>query len=248
MCETLRNPSMVLKALNKKANNHSYQFSRLYRNLYNPRFYLMAYSNINSNSGSMTKGLDDKTLSGISCDRINNIISSLKNHSYKPTPVRREYIPKKNGKKRPLGIPSADDKLVQEIVRRMLEQIYEPVFSKYSHGFRPYRSCHTALIQIQKTFTGVKWFVEGDIKGCFDNIDHHVPIRILRKRIKDEYLLSLIWKFLKAGYVDSNIFYNTYSGSAQGSIISPIPANIYLNELDMFIDNYKSICSGQVKL
>ncbi|ODM24805.1 reverse transcriptase domain-containing protein [Acetivibrio mesophilus] len=236
----MRNPPIVLKALNEKAHDTSYQFSRLYRNLYNPNFYLMAYSNIYSNSGSMTKGLDDKTLSGISYDRINNIILRLKNQSYKPTPVRREYIPKKNGKTRPLGIPSADDKLVQEIVRMMLEQIYEPIFSKYSHGFRPHRSCHAALIQVQKTFTGVKWFVEGDIKGCFDNIDHHVLIRILRKRIKDEYLISLIWKFLKAGYVDNNIFYNTYSGCAQGSIISPILANIYLNKLDKFVERYKT--------
>ena len=245
----MRNPINVLTMLQLKSkNDDNYCYRRIYRNLYNSEFYLTAYSNIYSNKGSMTKGVDSKTFSGIEAKRIHKIIDSLKDHSYIPNPVKRIYIPKKNGKKRPLGIPSADDKLVQEIIRMILEAIYEPAFSKYSHGFRPNRSCHTALLQVSRTFTGTKWFIEGDIKGCFDNINHNTLIALLRKRIKDEYFISLIWKFLKAGYLENRTFGNTYSGAAQGSIISPILANIYLNELDKFVEDYiESFHKGKVR-
>lgn len=217
-----------------------YRYQRLYRNLYNPSFYLLAYQNIYNNGGSMTKGIDGLTLSGMGMERINRIINMMKEGSYQPNPVRRQYIPKPNGKKRPLGIPSADDKLVQEVVRLMLESIFEPTFSKYSHGFRTNRSCHTALEQIKRTYTGVKWFVEGDIKGCFDNIDQHILVNILRRRIQDEQFIALIWKFLRAGYVEDWKYNVTYSGAAQGSIMSPILANIYMNELDTFMQKYKT--------
>jgi len=223
-----------------KTVNADYKFERLYRNLYNPNFYLIAYQNIYSNKGSMTKGIDGKTLDGMGMERINRIIKKLKDNSYQPNPVRRQYIPKTNGKLRPLGIPSADDKLVQEIVRMILESIYEEGFSKQSHGFRPKRSCHTALEQIQRTYTGIKWFVEGDIKGCFDNIDQHILVGILRRKIHDEQFITLIWKFLRAGYMENWIYNETYSGAAQGSVISPILANIYMNELDVFMQAYKS--------
>ena len=178
----------------------------------------------------------------MSFSRIDRIIASLKDYSYRPKPARRTYIAKKNNpaKKRPLGIPSGDDKLVQEVVRMILESIYEPTFSEASHGFRPKRSCHTALLKVQKTFTGAKWFVEGDIKGCFDNFDHHVLIGILRKRIEDEAFINLMWKFLKAGYMEQWQYHMTYSGTPQGSGMSPILANIYLNELDRYMDEYKA--------
>ena len=151
-------------------------------------------------------------------------------------------MPRKNNpaKKRPLGIPSTNDKLVQEIIRMILEAIYEPTFSDRSHGFRPKRSCHTAMSQIKDTFTGVRWMVEGNIKGCFDNFDHHVLINILRRRIKDEKFLSLMWKFLKAGYMEQWEYHKTYSGTPQGSGISPILANIYLNELDRHMAEFKA--------
>lgn len=187
----------------------------------------------------MTAGVDGETLNGMGMERINALIERIKDHSYQPNPVKRQYIPKANGKRRPLGIPSTDDKLVQEVIRMMLERIYEPVFSNWSHGFRPKRSCHTALGQIQRTYTGIKWFVEGDIKGCFDNIDQHILINIIRRRIKDEQFIALLWKFLRAGYMENWTYHGTYSGAAQGSVISPILSNIYMNELDTYMRDYK---------
>ena len=240
MREALRNPSDVLNSLANKATTKTYRYERLYRNLYNPKFYLIAYQHISGNHGSMTPGIDGLTMDGMGMERIEKIIAQMRDYSYKPNPVRRQYIPKKNGKKRPLGIPSTEDKLVQEVVRMILESIYEPTFSNQSHGFRPKRSCHSALVQIQKTYTGVKWFVEGDIKGCFDNIDQHILVSILRRRVKDEQFIALIWKFLRAGYMEDWKWNGTYSGAAQGSVISPILANIYMNELDEFMADLKA--------
>lgn len=236
----MRNPVHVLKSLEQNACNKGYVYERLYRNLYNPEFYLLAYKNIAASKGSMTAGTDGMTIDDMSMARINRIIASLKDHSYQPNPARRTYIAKKNSnKKRPLGIPSTDDKLVQEIVRMILEAIFEPTFSEKSHGFRPNRSCHTALLEIQGNFTGVKWIVEGDIKACFDCFDHHVLIDLLRRRIHDEYFIGLMWKFLKAGYMEQWEYHTTYSGTPQGSGMSPILANIYLSELDAFMEDYK---------
>lgn len=234
----MRNPKNVLESLTSKAANEDYHYKRLYRNLYNPEFFLLAYERIQAKPGNMTAGNDGNTIDGMSMKRIDSLIQRLKDFSYQPKPARRTYIPKANGKMRPLGIPAFDDKLVQEVVRMILESIYERTFQNSSHGFRPKRSCHTALQYIKRNYTGVKWFVEGDIKGCFDNVDHHVLVRILRRRIKDEYFISLIWKFLKAGYMEDWVYHNTYSGTPQGSLISPILANIYLNELDVFMAKY----------
>jgi hypothetical protein len=181
----MRNPTHVLKSLEEQSQSNSeYKFSRIYRNLYNPDFYMEAYRSIAKSQGSMTAGADGLTLDNMSTSGINRIIASLKDHSYQPNPARRVYIAKQNNpaKKRPLGIPSTDDKLVQEVVRMILEAIYEPGFSTNSHGFRSERSCHTALQEVQTLFTGAKWVIEGDIKACFDSFDHHVLIDILRRR------------------------------------------------------------------
>ncbi|MGL6201543.1 MAG: reverse transcriptase domain-containing protein [Lachnospiraceae bacterium] len=237
----MRNPVNVLKSLEEKSYNESYKYERLYRNLYNTEFYLLAYKNIATSQGSMTAGTDGNTLDGMSLARIERIIASLKNHSYQPNPARRTYIAKKNSdKKRPLGIPSTNDKLVQEIIRMILEAIYEQRFSDSSHGFRPNRSCHTALIHVKHTFKSMKWIVEGDIKACFDSFDHHVLINILRQRIQDEYFIALMWKFLRAGYMEQWEYNTTYSGSPQGSGMSPILANIYMSELDKYMKEYKA--------
>lgn len=236
----MRSPQTVLETLRKHAQETQYQYERLYRNLYNPQFYLLAYQNLYANKGSMTPGADGKTISGMGMKRIEDLVKKIRDRSYQPHPARRQYIPKKSGNGlRPLGIPSADDKLVQEAVRMILESIYEPNFKQTSHGFRPNRSCHTALAQIQRTFTGVSWFVEGDIKGCFDNIDHHILIDILKRRIKDEAFIDLIWKLLRAGYLEDWMKHQTYSGTPQGSGVSPLLANIYMNELDQFMEEYR---------
>lgn len=215
-----------------------YKYERLYRILFNEQMFYVAYQRIYANPGNMTPGSDGQTIDQMSIERIGKLIASLKDESYHPTPSRRVYIPKKNGKKRPLGIPSVEDKLVQEVVHMVLEAIYEGQFENTSHGFRPRRSCHTALTYIQHQFTGAKWFIEGDIKGFFDNIDHQVLIGILRERISDERFLRLIWKFLKAGYVEDFAFHNTYSGTPQGGVISPILANVYLDRFDKYMSEY----------
>lgn len=235
----MRNPINMLSSLQNHSSDRSYTFERLYRNLYNRELFLLAYQNIYASQGNMTKGTDGKTIDAMSLNRIDGIIASLKDESYQPQPSRRTYIPKKNGKLRPLGIPSFDDKLVQECVRLLLEAVYEGSFAKTSHGFRPKHSCHTALSQVQVCFTGVKWFVEGDIKGFFDNINHEVMIGILAEHIKDERFLRLIRKFLKAGYLEDWQYHNTYSGTPQGGIISPILANIYLDKLDRYMEELK---------
>lgn len=236
----MRNPINVLSSLQSHSSNKSYEYERLYRNLYNRDFYLLAYQNIYANNGNMTKGTDEQTIDAMSLERIDKLIASLRTEEYQPNPSRRTYIPKKNGKMRPLGIPSFDDKLIQEVIRMLLQAIYEEHFEKSSHGFRPGRSCHTALDSIQKSFTGTRWFVEGDIKGFFDNIDHKVMMGIMSKRIKDNRFLRLINKFLKAGYLEEWTYHNTYSGTPQGGIISPILANIYLDEFDKYMRELKS--------
>jgi group II intron reverse transcriptase/maturase len=236
----MRDPIEVLKNLSEKSKDKTYKFQRVYRNLYNPEFYYTAYRNIYANGGSMTPGVDGSTMDGLSDKRIENIINSLKNQSYKPLPARREYIKKENSiKKRPLGIQTGNDKLVQEVMRMILESIYEPTFSKYSHGFRQHRSCHTALLHIQKTFAGTTRFIEGDITECFDSFDHHVVIELIRKRIDDDKFINLMWKFMKAGYMEQWNYNDSYSGVPQGSGMSPILANIYLHELDKFVEEYQ---------
>jgi len=219
-------------------NNKEEIFTRLYRYMLRPDLYYLAYKNLYANKGASTKGVDDDTADGFSEEKISKIIRSLADETYTPKPVRREYIQKKQNstKKRPLGIPTFTDKLVQEVLRMILESVYEPTFSSNSHGFRPNRSCHTALNSIKKGFNGVTWFIEGDIKGCFDNIDHHTLVDILGSKIKDARLIKLIWKFLKAGYMEDWIYHKTYSGCPQGGIISPLLSNIYLNELDKFAE------------
>ena len=234
----MRSSERVLNSLAKHSRQPDYKFERLYRLLFNEQMYYVAYQRIYAKEGNMTKGADNKTIDRMNISRIEKLIGLLKDESYQPVPSRRVYIPKKNGKKRPLGIPAFNDKLLQEVVRMILEAIYEGSFDMNSHGFRPKRSCHTALKQIQQTFNGARWFIEGDIKGFFDNIDHGVMISILEKRISDERFLRLIRKFLNAGYLENWTYHKTYSGTPQGGIISPMLANIYLDQLDRYMREY----------
>ncbi|MDR0229911.1 MAG: group II intron reverse transcriptase/maturase, partial [Flavobacteriaceae bacterium] len=231
----MRNPERVLNSLVRHSNDSSYKFERLYRILFNQEMFYVAYQRIYVKEGNMTEGSDGQSIDNMSLSRIEKLIGTLKDESYQPQPSRRIYIPKKNGKVRPLGIPAFDDKLVQEVIRMILEAIYEGSFEYSSHGFRPNRSCHTALAQIKKSFNGAKWFVEGDIKGFFDNISHDILISILKERISDDRFIRLIRKFLKAGYIEDWKFHKTYSGTPQGGIVSPILANIYLDRLDKYM-------------
>lgn len=210
-------------------------FTRLYRYLLRPDLYFIAYQKLYSNNGAATEGIDRDTADGFSEAKVEKLIASLADESYCPKPSRRIYLKKPNGKRRPLGIPSFSDKLVQEVLRMVLEAVYEPIFSETSHGFRPGKSCHTALCYARYNLNGTRWFIEGDIKGCFDNINHEVLIRCIQKKIKDARLMKLIHKFLKAGYLEDFVYHNTYSGCPQGGIISPILANIYLHELDLYV-------------
>lgn len=227
----------ILARIRKNSQNNPEEiFTRVYRYMLREDIYFAAYKNQYVNNGASTKGIDEDTVDGFSEKYICSIIDSLKNGTYSPKPTRRVYIPKSDGKMRPISVPTFKDKLVQEVMRMILESIYEPIFLDVSHGFRPDKSCHTALEQIKYKFTGVHWFVEGDIKGCFDNINHSKLVETVNKKIKDARFIQLLWKFLKAGYLENWKYYKTFSGTPQGGIISPILANIYLHELDKYVE------------
>lgn len=212
----------ILASISQNSSSHPEEvFTKLYRYMLRPDIYFLAYKHLYANNGAATPGVDkDDTADGFSEAKVARIIESLKDGSYQPRPVRRTYIDKRNGggKKRALGLPGFTDKLVQEVLRMILEAVYEPVFSTQSHGFRPGRSCHTALKDIKHGFPGVRWFIEGDIKGCFDNIDHNVLISIIGRKIRDARLSQLIWKFLRAGYMENWKYNATYSGTPQGGL------------------------------
>jgi group II intron reverse transcriptase/maturase len=212
----------------------------LFRLMEDPILWYEAYANIYSNDGAITKGVDDTTLDGFSEKRIKSIIQRLKDGTYHFKPVRRTYILKANGKKRPLGISSGDDKLVQEVVRSILERIYEPVFEDSSHGFRPGRSPHTALEQIKQEWTAIKWLVDMDLQSYFDTIPHDVLIGLLEKKIEDRRFIRLIKAMLDAGYLEDWTYHTTFSGVPQGSICAPILANVVLHELDLYMKELKA--------
>jgi group II intron reverse transcriptase/maturase len=219
----------------QKMGSNGIPLDRVYRQLFNRELYLQAYGKIYRNSGAMTRGVTPETVDGMSLQKIDTIIGLLRMEQYRWTPVRRTHIPKVNGKTRPLGIPTWSNKLLQEVLRSILEPYYEQKFSKQSHGFRPDRGCHTALLEIRK-WKGTVWFIEGDIKGCFDNIDHSILLDILRRDIHDGRLVALIDGLLKAGYMENWKYHDIESGTPQGGIISPLLANIYLNDLDQYVE------------
>jgi group II intron reverse transcriptase/maturase len=231
----MRNAQICLNIIRDRG-QRGLPLENLYRQLYNPEFYLQAYGKIYRNEGAMTRGSTEETVDGMSLAKIEGIIDALRCERYRWTPARRTYIPKKNGKLRPLGMPTWSDKLLQEVIRMMLEAYYEPQFSDHSHGFRPARGCHTALREIYYHWRGTTWFIEGDIRGCFDNLDHMVLLAILREKIHDNRFLRLIENLLKAGYLEEWKYHGTFSGSPQGGIVSPILANIYLDRLDKYVE------------
>lgn len=233
----MRQTETILEIIRERGRQKK-PLQRLYRLLRNPNLLLTAYGKIAQNKGITTVGTDEEdTIDGMSRERIEAISEQLRTGTFRWQPTRRTYIRKANGDKRPLGIPSFTDKLVQEAMRMVLQAYYEPRFSQYSHGFRPQRSCHTALRQLQYTCRGTKWWIEGDIKGCFDNIDHNILLDILEKDIQDRRFLKLVKRMLKAGYLEDWQYHQTYSGTPQGGIISPLLANIYLHQFDDFMED-----------
>ena len=208
----------------------------LYRQMFNINLYLLAYGRIYANQGAMTPGASAETADGMSEDKIKQIIEAMRRERYRFSPARRVLIPKKNGKLRPLGLPTWSDKLVGEVVRLLLEAYYEPTFSGHSHGFRPGKGCHTALREVENTWTGTTWFIEGDISDCFGSLDHEIMVTILAEKIHDNRFLRLIRNMLTAGYLEDWEYHQTLSGAPQGGVVSPILSNIYLNKLDVFAE------------
>ena len=259
MIADVENTSKGLLRINKlkdnniryKKNNKPYVNKRIFRILCCQDVFISAYEKIKSNKGAMTPSSDEASLDGMSPKRINKLIFKIKNETWNPRPARRIYIPKSNGKKRPLGIQGPEEKLVQEVIRMILEAIYEPIFLQCSHGFRSGKGCLTAMNDIRKNFDGVSYIIEGDITKCYDSFNHQILVKLLKYRIKDQRFINLIFKLLKAGYLeteDSNSNSNSNSnfgkvtipklGTVQGSVLSPILANIYLHEFDKFVINW----------
>lgn len=227
-----------LEHLNKLAKeDHTRRFNRLYRLLRQEQFLLLAKQRIANNKGANTPGVDGQVMDDITPDHITDLSQELATDTYQPQPVRRSYISKRNGQRRPLGIPAGRDKIVQTGAALILEALYEPLFRSCSHGFRPGRSPITALRQVGTAYrAGVTWTIEGDIADCFGSIPHPVILDCLRKRIRDERFIDLVRKMLQAGVMEYTHYNPTYSGIPQGGTVSPILANVVLHELDCWME------------
>ena len=213
------------------------ELCRVYRHLKNRDLFLLAYAKLYANEGALTVGTDPRdTVDAMSLQRIDTIIAAIDGGNYRWKPSRRVYVPKSNGKLRPISVASWSDKLLQEVIRMVLSAYYEPQFSDHSHGFRPGRGCHTALHHILNVWKGTKWFIEGDIRACFDEIDRRKLLEIIARKIKDERLMKLLRGMLEAGYLEDWDYRTTYSGTPQGGVLSPLLANIFLNELDTYVE------------
>jgi group II intron reverse transcriptase/maturase len=231
----MQNAETVLSVLRERG-RRGLPCNELYRQLFNPQLYLLAYGRLYSNHGAMTPGADGETVDGMSLDKIGRIIDAVRHERYRFQPVKRIFIPKKNGKMRPLGLPPWSDKLVGEVMRLLLEAYYEPQFSGRSHGFRSGRGCHTALREVAHTWLGTTWFIEGDISDCFGSLDHGILLGILSEKIHDSRFLRLVRNMLQAGYLEDWIWNATLSGAPQGGVTSPVLSNIYLDRLDRFVE------------
>jgi group II intron reverse transcriptase/maturase len=234
----MRNANTVLSIIRDRG-KRGLPLEDVYRQLYNPELYLLAYGKIARNQGAMTPGVTSETADGMSLDKIQAIIDAVRYERYRWKPAKRIYIEKKGSikKKRPLGLPSWSDKVLQEVIRTILDAYYEPRFSDRSHGFRPMRGCHTALQTIYRSWRGTNWFIEGDISACFDSLNHEIMLEILRQDIHDNRFIRLLESLCKAGYLEDWTYHNTLSGVPQGGVVSPILSNIYLDRLDQFVES-----------
>jgi group II intron reverse transcriptase/maturase len=231
----MQNADVVLGVLRERG-RRGLPIDELYRQLFNPQLYLLAYGRIYANHGAMTPGATQETVDGMSLGKIARIIDAIRHERYRFSPVRRIFIPKRNGKLRPLGLPSWSDKLVGEVIRLLLEAYYEPTFSDRSHGFRPGRGCHTALREVAIGWKATTWFIEADIADCFGSFDHQIMLSTLAEKICDNRFLRLMRNMLQAGYLEDWIWGATLSGVPQGGVASPILSSIYLHKLDQFVE------------
>jgi group II intron reverse transcriptase/maturase len=231
----MREAETVLGVLRERG-RRGLPVERLYRLLFNPRLYLLAYQRLYANSGAMTAGVTGETVDGMSLDKIRRIVAVVRAEQWRWMPVKRIHIPKRDGKRRALGLPSLSDKLLAEVIRMLLNAYYDVQFSDHSHGFRPGRGCHTALGEVVDVWNGTHWFIEGDIAQCFDSLNHQVMLETMGEKILDNRFLRLIDGMLKAGYLEDWRWNATLSGVPQGGIASPIMSNIYLDRLDKFVE------------
>jgi group II intron reverse transcriptase/maturase len=226
----------VLLGLLRERGKRGLPLTRIYRQLFNPNLYLTAYGRIYRNNGAMTPGVTEETADGMALEKIGTIIQAVRQERYQWHPARSTYIPKKNGKQRPLGMPVWSDKLLAEVMRMILDAYFDATFSDHSHGFRPERGCHTALRDIYHTWKGTIWIIEGDIADCFGNLDHEQILSTLREHIQDGRFVGLVKKLLNAGYLEAGKRHKPLSGVPQGSILSPVLSNLLLNKLDRFVE------------
>src|SRR6266436_4771260 len=226
----------ALLGLLRERGKRGLPLKRVYRQLYNLNLYLTAYGRIYRNAGAMTPGVTEETVDAMSLEKMRDIIAAMRQERYQWQPARRTYIPKKNGKKRPLGMPVWSDKLLAEVIRMILDAYFDVQFSDHSHGFRTGRGCHTALQDMYHNWGGTTWIIEGDIADCFGSLSHELLISALSEKIQDGRFLHLMRKLLDAGYLEDWTFNQTLSGVPQGSIVSPVLSNILLDKLDKYVD------------
>lgn len=218
------------------------RYVNVFETLTSPEILKLAYEIIKSKPGNMVKGVTKETLDGITIEWFNKTSLSLRKEHYRLKPNRRVYIPKPNGKLRPLGISSPRDKIIQQAMLMVMETVLEPKFHDTSHGFRPKRGCHTALRAV-RSWRGVPWIIEGDIKSYFDSIDHNLLADLLKRHFAEKRLFNLYWKLVKAGYIEFTGKKQTYVaadvGVPQGGIVSPLLSNLFLHELDIYMENQR---------
>ncbi|WP_236628348.1 group II intron reverse transcriptase/maturase [Candidatus Phytoplasma ziziphi] len=229
--------SRTLKRIQIKALNNQTLKKELQHGMNNLLNTQIAFNQVASNTGAGTSGIDNKTIDAISLKKMEKYHMEYVNNRYEPKPIRRVNIPKKNGKTRPLGIPIIQDRITQKAMEQLLTPYYENIFSEWSFGFRPKKSCLDAIKRIKQRFQGIDYLIKIDIKGYFDTIDHDILLKMLNKHIRKNKALTTITKWLKADVKEKGMTYNTSKGSPQGGIISPLLANVYLHYIDQKMEN-----------
>lgn len=240
---------MIISEIQRKlatwtATDKTRRVNRLLRLIYHPQWLERAAQVTLSSKGAKTSGIDGITkhhLQDSLNSYLNDIRQELLSGHYQPSPARRIYIPKANGKQRPLGIPTIRDRIVQRAMLMAMEPIWENDFHRLSYGFRPERSVHHAIrtVKLQLTDsnqTKGRWVIEGDLSSYFDTVHHRLLIKCVRKRISCQRFNDLLWKFIKAGHIERNLFCATSQGVPQGGVISPLLSNIMLNEFDQYLE------------